>query len=88
MDGILYAGLDAGVMLVPASGGKPQVIAAQGAGEAMQGPFMIPGTRVFIFAVAKGRDVGTAPTLDLWDTAKIVAQSLDDGERKTLIEAQ
>jgi serine/threonine-protein kinase len=76
-DGILIGQGAGGILRVPAAGGKPEVIAHVQAGEVAHGPQMMPDGHSVLFTVASG---------GLWDTARIVIQSLTSGERKTLIE--
>jgi Tol biopolymer transport system component len=84
--GVLYSDPDVGIMRVGAVGQKPEVIVPIGPGEAMQGPSMLPGGAAAVFSVSKGREAGIAPTLEAWDAATIVAKSLPNGGRKTLIQ--
>ncbi len=78
-DAILF-GQPTGILRVPASGGKPQVLFATKSGEVAADPQMLPDEETVMFAVA------TAGSPDAWDKARIVAQSLTSGGRKTLIE--
>ena len=81
--GILYTDNN-GVMRVSPGGGKPETVVPLTRGETFQGATALPGGAGILFAVAKGRGPGIAPTLDLWDEATIVVQP-PTGERKTLI---
>jgi len=85
-DGILWGDLDTGAVRVAAGVGKPEVVVPLGQGDVIQGPSMLPGGGAILFALAKRGQAGTAPTLDIWDAAAIVAQTLPGGARKTLIE--
>ena len=49
-------------------------------GEIAHGPQMLPDGRSVLFTVATGSSA------DRWDKAKVVVQSLDSGERKTVID--
>jgi len=80
-DGILY-GLSDGVMRVSPNGGKPEKIVSLGTDERVQRAQMLPGGRTVIYTVSSA---ATTPA-DRWATAKIVAQSIPGGERKTLVE--
>jgi hypothetical protein len=81
--GILYTD-NYGVMRVSPRGGKPEIVVPLAGGETFQGATALPGGAGILFAVAKGRGPGIAPTIDLWDEATIVVQP-PTGERKTLI---
>ena len=81
--GILYTD-NSGIVRVSPSGGKPETVVPLAQGETMQGATALPGGAGILFAVAKGRDPGIAPTIDLWDGATIAVQT-PTGERKTLI---
>ena len=79
-DGILFGQGRAGIMRVPASGGKPETVVTVAEGEVAHGPQLLPDGRTVLFTVAPV--VGT----DRWDQAKVVVQSSGSEERKTLIE--
>ena len=81
--GILYPD-SSGIVRVSPGGGKPETVVPLAQGETMQGATALPGGAGILFAVAKGRAPGTAPSIDLWDGATIVVQT-PTGERKTLI---
>jgi eukaryotic-like serine/threonine-protein kinase len=81
--GILYTD-NSGIVRVSPSGGKPETVVPLAQGETMQGATALPGGAGILFAVAKGREPGIAPTIDLWDGATIVVQP-PTGQRKTLI---
>jgi serine/threonine-protein kinase len=85
-DGIVYGDQDAGILRISPLGGKPEQLVSLGSRETLQGPVMLPGGRAVLFALASGRDVGSGATVDLWDAAKIVVQTLPAGQRTTLIE--
>ena len=82
-DYIFYGSQEAirGVSRVPASGGTPELIVKVNADEYAHGPEMLPGGKHVLFTLARG-DSGAAR----WDKAQIVLQSLETGERRTLIE--
>ncbi len=81
--GILYSRLGMAIMRVSPNGGKPEVaVDLTASDELADGPELLPGGRTLLFSVAKR----TAAAIDRWDTAKIVAHSLDTGARTTLIE--
>ncbi len=82
-DGILFAQLGVGIMRVPPNGGQPERLVGLNGADVMQGPQMLPDGGTLLFTIAQG---GGASAGDRWDHARIVAQSLKTGERKTLIE--
>ena len=81
--GILYTDAS-GIVRVSPSGGKPETVVPLAQGETMQGATALPGGAGILFAVAKGRELGIFPSIDLWDGATIAVQP-PTGERKTLI---
>jgi len=78
-DTILFGQGAAGIMRVPASGGTPSRIVMVDASEIAFGPQLLPGGKALLFTLAK-------PGQNIWNTAKIVVQSLNDGKRTTIIE--
>jgi serine/threonine-protein kinase len=83
-DQILFAAPTQGIMRVAANGGSPTVIAEVKALEGFaHGPSILPGGRAMLFTLAPR----TGVAVDYWDHGRIVAQSLQSGERKTLIES-
>src|SRR5581483_10783189 len=77
---IYYVGdLYVPISRISAGGGSPQpvtkILAANGELQ-HRWPEVIPGSKVLLYAVGRGTD---------WDDATIVAQRLDTGERKTLV---
>jgi serine/threonine-protein kinase len=85
-DGIVYGDSARGALRISPKGGTPEVLVAAGKGELIQAPSVLPGKRAVLFALATGLQPGMAPTLDVWDGAKIVVQTLPGGPRTTLIE--
>jgi serine/threonine-protein kinase len=85
-EGILYGDPDAGVMRVAQTGGKPEVLMPVAKGEMIQGPSVLPGGRALLFALTTGIEAGSAPTLEMWDSARIFVQTIPGGERKLLLE--
>jgi serine/threonine protein kinase len=69
-----------GVMRVSANGGTLEQIVTIKDDQVAQGPQLLPGGRTVLFTLATGTSE------DRWDTAKILVQSLQSGERKTLID--
>ncbi|PWT84172.1 MAG: hypothetical protein C5B57_05320 [Blastocatellia bacterium] len=85
-DDILFADNSNGLVRISAASGKQQVVIPPSANESVQGPTLLPGGEAALFALGTRRGPGTAPTVEMWDTAKIVVLHLRTGERKTLIE--
>jgi serine/threonine-protein kinase len=77
-DEILIGAGQAGILRVPANGGKPETIIPVKPDESAHGPQLLPGSKAILFTLA----TGTAS--DRWDKAKIVVQSLKSGDRTTL----
>jgi serine/threonine-protein kinase len=77
--GILFGQGGRGIMRVAAAGGEPETLVRVTEGEFAHGPQMLPGGRHVLFTVATGASA------DRWDKAKVVLQSLDSSERKTLV---
>ncbi len=69
-----------GVLRVPAGGGAPELVVTADSGEVVHGPQMLPDGHTLLFTSAR---FGQG---DLWDSAQIVAQSLQDGSRRVLVE--
>ena len=83
-DSIFVGQAAAGIVRVPANGGAPQRVVEVRPDELAAHPAVLPGGRVLLFTVASASRSGDAA--NRWDTARIVAQNLDSGERKTLVE--
>jgi eukaryotic-like serine/threonine-protein kinase len=81
-EGILMGvtGAGGGILKVSAGGGTPERIVAVDGDQIAHGPQMLPDGRTVLFTLANA--VGD----DRWDKARIVAQSLGDGTRHTLLE--
>jgi serine/threonine-protein kinase len=79
-DGILLGVAGKGVVRVSPNGGAMETLVDLKPGEFAQGPQMLPGGKVVLFTLAKGT------ATDRWDKGQIVAQVLQSGERKVLIE--
>ena len=77
---ILFGRGAGGIFRVPASGGERELLIEVNAtdGERAQGPALLPGDDAVLFTLGR-RNVN-------WDEAQIVAQSLETGERKVLVE--
>jgi serine/threonine-protein kinase len=82
-DSILFAQGGRGIMRVSPNGGKPEVLVPLSISEGLtHGPQLLPDGHTLLFTIAQR----TAATVDPWDKAQIVVQSLETGDRKTLIE--
>jgi len=62
---------------VPASGGTPKPLTERKDERSHRWPEVLPGNRAILFTIAKGGS---------WDDAQIVAQRLDTGERRVIID--
>jgi len=83
-EGILFAQPGVGIMRVSPNGGKPEVLVGVSSSEGLvQSPQMLPDGNTLLFTIAPG---ASAPIGNRWDHARVVAQSLKTGERKTLID--
>jgi serine/threonine-protein kinase len=76
--GILVGEGAQGILRVSPNGGKPELLVSVQAGEVASNPQMLPGEEAVIFSLAKNASG--------WDQARVVAQTLKSGARKTLIE--
>ena len=80
--GILIGQGAKGIVRCPANGrGAPQQLAIVEAGEEADGPQILPGGNTLLFTIAK---IAEGPSR--WDTARVVVQSLESRERKTVFE--
>jgi serine/threonine-protein kinase len=82
-DDIVFGHRDSGILRVPASGGKPEVIARLQPGEIAAAPHVLPDGDSLLFTLATVSDDRQGWT---WDRARIVVQSLQSGRRITLID--
>jgi hypothetical protein len=78
--GILFGLAAKGILRVSPHGGKPELVVAAREGEQVHGPHLLPDGHTILFTTATGAGA------DRWDKGRIVAQTLENGERKTLIE--
>ena len=79
--GIVFAQAEKAIIVrVSADGGTPEVIARAKKGELVSGPEVLPGGRFLLFSVTAGTAV------DRWDKGRIVVQSLESGDQRTIIE--
>ena len=75
-DGTILFGTNAGIMRVSANGGTPDLI-VELRGARVAGPQLLPGGEWVLFSEAGSES---------WDEGRIVAQSLESGERRVLVE--
>ena len=71
----------AGIMRVSANGGQPEVVAKVEGGDAAHGAQLLPDGKTLLFSIAPA-----GSSADRWAQAKIVTQSLETGERTTVLE--
>ena len=82
-DGQILIGAGAGgILRVSSNGGKSETVATVEDGEQAQSPQLLPGGDAILFTLSKAAQ----STLDRWDRAQIVVQSLKSGERMVLME--
>jgi serine/threonine-protein kinase len=77
-DSIVF-GQPAGIMRVPAAGGKPDLVVEAKPGESVDGPHLLPGGRAVIFASTR------TTASNRWDVAEVLAQDLQTGARTVLL---
>jgi Tol biopolymer transport system component len=77
-DTILFGQREQGIWRVPATGGAPETVIEVGPGEEAHGPQILPGGEWVLFTLQPA-------TVDDWDDAQIVVQSLMTGAREILI---
>jgi len=76
---ILFGQGATGIWRVPATGGRAENIIEVANGELAHGPQLLPGGEWVLFTL-RGASVGS------WDDASIVVQSLETGERETVLQ--
>jgi eukaryotic-like serine/threonine-protein kinase len=80
IDGVIrYGQGGGGVWQVPAAGGTPTQLVGVAEGELAHGPQLLPVGQWLLFTLRPA-------SVDSWDEAQIVAQSLESGQRIVLIE--
>lgn len=79
-DGTIVYGQQDGIWRVSANGGEPQQIVRIEANELVYGPRMLPDGRRVLFSLVKRDGMVGQPTA--WDTAQVVVQTLQTGERR------
>ena len=67
----------AGIWRVSSEGGRPEQLVKVEGGEVADAPQLLPGGRAILFTLARLGD---------WDTAQIVVQSLDTGQRHVVLQ--
>ena len=65
------------LLQVPAAGGNPKPLTERKEERSDRWPEVLPGNKAVLFAIAKGGS---------WDDAQIVAQRIDTGERKLVVD--
>ncbi len=78
-DGAILFGQPEGVMRISPNGGTPELLVKTEQGEQVDEPQLLPGGKWLLFAITNSIGLGR------WDTAQVVAQSLETGERKVLV---
>jgi serine/threonine-protein kinase len=78
--GILVGQNPDGILRLSPEGGKPEVIVKSREGEIVDGPQALADGKVILFSVGKFN------IADRWDSAQVVAQRLDSGERRLLVD--
>jgi eukaryotic-like serine/threonine-protein kinase len=79
-DSIVFGQGSGGIMRVRADGGTPELLVRVSRGEEAHGPQLLAGGQHVLFTLATGTSV------DRWDTAKVVVQSLVSGQRKVIVD--
>ena len=77
-DSIVYGQLD-GIMRVSANAGTPALLIKTEEQEQVHGPQILPDGKSLLFTLANSRN------LTRWDEAQVVVQSLESGERTTVL---
>jgi serine/threonine-protein kinase len=85
-DGIVYGQGSKGIMRVSEDGGNPEVLVSVKDGEVATNPQLLPGGQAVLFTLTTGAALATSATLEAWDKAQIVVQSLEGGKRTRLFE--
>ena len=79
-DGLLIGQGRDGIARVPATGGTPETLVHVQDDELAHGPQILPGGEWMLFTLVKGT------SLDRWDKAQLVAESLKTRERKIVVD--
>jgi eukaryotic-like serine/threonine-protein kinase len=83
-DSIIFGQGRGGIMRVSPNGGKPEQLVTVKESELAHGPQILPGGQHVLFTLAGGASSSTSST-DRWDKARIVVQSLETKEQKTVV---
>ena len=78
--GLVYGAAHNGVIRVSPDAGTAEIIARVAPGEEAHGPQILPDGRHVLFTIATGT------SFDRWNAARIVVDSLESGERTTVID--
>lgn len=82
-DGQIVFGRADGIWRIRSNGGRPERLVEIASGERVHGPWMLPDGRSVMFTLVKtAMIVGQS---NAWDQAEIVIQSLDSGERTSIL---
>jgi serine/threonine-protein kinase len=81
-DGIVFSQTQKGILRVSPNGGKPEVLVEVKNGEAAIDPETLPGGQAVMFTLLPPARGASDPSVG----AQIVAQTLNTGERKTIIQ--
>jgi eukaryotic-like serine/threonine-protein kinase len=82
VSGILAGAGTEGLQRCLPAGGPPERLVEAADGEVLIAPQILPGHRTILFTVGRSSDV---PAMR-WERSSIVAQSLESGERRTIIQ--
>ena len=74
----IFVAQPAGILRIPEGGGKPETIVRLDADQIAQGPQLLPDGKTLLFTLRQGSGQSS------WDTAEIVAHTLDSGSRKVV----
>jgi serine/threonine-protein kinase len=78
-DGLVFGQVPGGILRVSPNGGQPEVLVNVKDGEVAHGPQVLANGAVVLFTLATGSSE------DRWDTGRIVAQSIQTGERRVVL---
>jgi serine/threonine-protein kinase len=83
-DHVVFGQGAGGVVRVSANGGMPEQIVKVDSDELASEPQLLPGDRAVLFTLASAQ----VPVVQTrWDTARVVVQDLQSGQRTTIVEA-
>jgi Tol biopolymer transport system component len=84
-NGIVFGQVGKGIMRVSGNGGKPEILVPARNDENLFDPEMLPGGKSVLFSIVP--TAGVPRYFDPTERSEIVVQSLNSGERKTIIQA-